>query len=124
MVLWFARGLHRGVATTRYPLAEPDAWTRDLPTPPVFNEPLDAAVADAMVAVCPSVALRRTDHILIYDVGACTACGRCMATAPEVVRPSGVFELTATDRQQLIKHITLRKTPPPEEPSWQPPRPD
>lgn len=111
MVLWFARGLRRGVVTTRYPLAAPEPWTRDLPTPPVFNgRLLDIDLADELVAICPSLALRRTDHTLIYDVGACTACGRCLAAAPEAVRPSGVFELAATARGQLIKRIPLQKS--------------
>ena len=111
MVLWFARGLRRRVLTTRYPLAEPDPWTRQLPTPPVFDATLlDTDLADALVAICPGEALRRADHVLVYDVGACTACGRGLAAAPEAVRPSGVFELAATARQQLIKQIPLRKT--------------
>ena len=112
MALWFLRGLRRGVVTTRYPRGEPDPWTRDLPTPPVFDASLlDTEVADALVAACPTAALRRNEHILIYDVGACTACGRCLAAAPDAVRPSGAFELTATTREQLIKLVPLRKSP-------------
>ena len=115
MALWFLRGLRRGVVTTRYPRAKPDPWTRDLPTPPAFNAALlDADLADALIAICPSAALRRTDDILIYDVGACTACGRCLAAAPETVRPGGVFELAATAREQLIKRIPLREPSRPE----------
>lgn len=112
MALWFLRGLRRGVVTTRYPGGVLEPWTRDLPTPPVFDSSLlDTQVADALVAVCPSAALRRGAHVLIYDVGACTACGRCLATAPDAVHPSGVFELAATTREQLIKLVPLRKTP-------------
>lgn len=110
MALWFLRGLRRGVVTTGYPRADPDPWTADLPTPPVINGGvLDADVADKLAALCPSAALRREHHILIYDVGACTACGRCLAAEPRVMRPSGVFELAAHDRNQLIKRIPLRK---------------
>ena len=113
MVLWFARGLRRGVVTTGYPLTEPDPWTTDLPTPPVFTSAqLNPDVVAALVAVCPSAALQRTDNTLIYDIGACTACGRCLAAAPEAVRPSGVFELAATTREQLIKHVRFPKLPP------------
>lgn len=115
MALWFLRGLRRGVVTTRYPRGAPEPWTRELPSPPVFDaSPLDTGVADRLVAMCPSSALRRDDDVLIYDVGACTSCGRCLAAAPAVVRPSGVFELAATAREQLIKHIGLRKSSPPE----------
>jgi len=111
MVAWFMRGLRRGVVTTRYPLAGPEPWVSELPSPPVFDATqLDVDVADALVVVCPSGALRRANQALVYDVGACTACGRCLAAAPQIVRPSGVFELAATAREQLIKHIPLRKS--------------
>lgn len=113
MALWFLRGLRRGVVTTRYPRGGPDPWTHDLPTPPVFNASLlDTKVADRLVAICPSSALIRNDDILIYDVGACTACGRCLAAAPQAIRPSGEFELAATTREQLIKQIRLSKSSP------------
>lgn len=114
MALWFLRGLRRGVVTSRYPRGAPEPWSLALPSPPVFDsKSLDTDVADRLVAICPSFALRRTDHVLIYDVGACTACGRCFAVAPATVRPSGVFELAATDRDQLVKQIKLRKPPMP-----------
>ncbi|BBZ50211.1 hypothetical protein MHEI_19280 [Mycobacterium heidelbergense] len=115
MALWFLRGLRQGVITTHYPRGGPEPWTRDLPTPPMFDASLmDADVADRLVAICPSSALRRDDHVLVYDVGACTACGRCLAAAPDALRPSGVFELAATFRDQLIKRIRLRESPTPE----------
>ncbi|HTQ18888.1 hypothetical protein [Mycobacterium sp.] len=113
MALWFLRGLRRGVVTTRYPRGAPEPFTRELPSPPVFDaSQLDTEVADRLVAICPSSALQRIDHALIYDVGACTACGRCLAAAPAAVRPSGVFELAATSRSALIKVVSLRKASP------------
>jgi formate hydrogenlyase subunit 6/NADH:ubiquinone oxidoreductase subunit I len=57
--------------------------------------------------VCPSRALRREDDTLIFDVGACTACGRCREAAPEAVTASGEFELAATERADLVKRIPL-----------------
>ena len=112
MALWFLRGLRRGVLTTRYPRGTPEPWTRELPSPPLFDTSLlDTDMADRLITICPSFALRRDDHVLIYDVGACTACGRCLAAAPDAVRPSGAFELAATSRDALIKLIPLRKTP-------------
>ena len=36
MPLWFARGLRRGIVTTRYP-ARPDDSAASLPTPPAFR---------------------------------------------------------------------------------------
>jgi len=107
MPLWFARGLRRGVVTTRYP-ARPDPSAASLPTPPAFRaQLLSADLADRLARVCPSRALRREDAVLIFDVGACTACGRCREAAPEAVTASGEFELAATARAGLVKHIPL-----------------
>ena len=44
---------------------------------------------------------------MVFDVGACTACGRCAEEAPEAVQASGEFELAATDRAHLVKRIPL-----------------
>ena len=107
MPLWFARGLRRGIVTTRYP-ARPDPSGADLPTPPAFRaQCLNADLADRLSRVCPSRALRREADTLIFDVGACTACGRCLAAAPEVVTASEEFELAATVRADLVKRIPL-----------------
>jgi MinD superfamily P-loop ATPase len=107
MPLWTLRGLRRGVVTTHYP-ARPDPSAQLLPTPPAFRpEALTADLADRLVAVCPSHALARDGHSLVFDVGACTACGRCRAEAPEAAGASGEFELAATAREHLIKQIPL-----------------
>lgn len=107
MPLWFARGLRRGVVTSRYP-DQPDGSSVHLPTPPAFRPAaLTGLVADELCAVCPSGALRRDGNVLIYDVGACTACGRCAEAAPAAVVPSGEFELATSFRPALIKHIPL-----------------
>jgi Fe-S-cluster-containing hydrogenase component 2 len=107
--LWFVRGLRRGVVTTRYP-AHPDPSARDLPTPPAFRpQCLDRALADRLCAVCPSQALRRDADVLVFDVGSCTACGRCAEAAPHAVTASGEFELATTARSALIKRIPLLK---------------
>jgi dissimilatory sulfite reductase (desulfoviridin) alpha/beta subunit len=108
MPLWFVRGLRRGVVTTRYP-ARPDASAASLPTPPAFrSRELTCEAADRMVAACPGPALSRRGDILVFDVGACTACGRCAAAAPDVVTPSREFELATTVRSVLIKEIPIR----------------
>jgi dissimilatory sulfite reductase (desulfoviridin) alpha/beta subunit len=107
MALWFLRGLRRGVVTTKYP-AVTDEWARALPTPPRFQPAaLTVAVADRLAEACPSGALLRVDRDLVLDVGACTACGRCMTMAPDAAVPSGVFELAATDRAALLKRIPI-----------------
>ena len=107
MPLWFARGLRRGVVTTRYP-ARPDGSAASLPTPPAFRpRKLTRELVDRMIAVCPGPALRRRDDALIFDAGACTACGRCARAAPLAVRPSGEFELATTTRSALVKTIPI-----------------
>jgi formate hydrogenlyase subunit 6/NADH:ubiquinone oxidoreductase subunit I len=107
MPLWFVRGLRRGVVTTRYP-ARPEPSAADLPTPPTFHAlRMGRELADRLCGVCPSRALRREDNVLIFDVGACTACGRCREAAPEAVTASGEFELATTVRAHLLKRIPL-----------------
>ena len=90
MPLWFPRGLRRGVVTTHYP-ARADASAAALPTSPMFRP----------------AALTRSGDMLIFDVGACTACGRCRQEAPGAVTASGEFELAATERAHLVKRIPL-----------------
>ena len=107
MPLWFARGIRRGIVTTRYP-ARPDSSAADLPTPPAFRAAaIDARLADRLASVCPSQALRRDGVILVFDVGRCTACGRCQEAAPSAVTPSGEFELAARSRGHLVREILL-----------------
>ena len=107
MPLWFLRGMAHGVVTTRYP-ARADPSAAALPTPPAFRpEALTRALADQLQAICPSRALIRDADTLVFDAGACTACGRCRELAPGAVITSGKFELAATGRANLVKHIPL-----------------
>jgi formate hydrogenlyase subunit 6/NADH:ubiquinone oxidoreductase subunit I len=77
--------------------------------PPAFRTAqLTRRTADRMIAVCPGPALRRRDDTLVFDVGACTACGRCAEAAPDAVTSSEVFELATTARSALIKEIPIR----------------
>jgi len=115
MTLWFVRGLRRGVVTTRYP-ARPEESARFLPGPPAFRPgALTRETAGRLAGACPSGALRLAESegqadggALLFDVGRCTACGRCAAEAPQAVTSSGAFELAATSRSVLIKEIPLR----------------
>jgi hypothetical protein len=108
MTLWFVRGIRRGVVTTRYP-ARPDESARFLPAPPAFRpRALTREIADRLAGTCPSGALTRDGQTLVFDVGKCSACGRCAAEAPHAVTSSGAFELAATSRSVLIKKIPLR----------------
>ena len=104
---WFVRGLRRRVVTTRYP-ARPEPSVAGLPSPPAFRvDLLSGDLVDRLVAACSSGALAREGDALRYDVGACTACGRCAAVDGDVVTPSGLVELAVTDRGQLIKRIPI-----------------
>ena len=107
MPLWFLRGVRRGVVTTRYPArSEPSAAA--LPTPPAFRpDALTRTMADELTVICPSRALERAGDTLVFDVGACTACGRCREFVPGAVTASGEFELAATSRAHLVKRIPL-----------------
>jgi hypothetical protein len=108
MPLWFARGLRRGVVTTRYP-ARPDDSAAWLPTPPAFRSRLlTRDLVDRMIAVCPGPALSRRDDVLVFDLGTCTACGKCAVAAPDAVASSGEFELATTSRSALIKEIPIQ----------------
>jgi hypothetical protein len=107
MSVWFLRGIRRGIVTTRYP-ARPEPSTAALPTPPIFRtDLLTAELVEQLIAVCPSGALRREPTHLVYDVGACTACGRCYEIAGPAARPSGEIELSAVAREHLIKTIRI-----------------
>jgi formate hydrogenlyase subunit 6/NADH:ubiquinone oxidoreductase subunit I len=107
MPQWFIRGLRRGVVTTRYP-ARPEPSARDLPRPPAFRPAvLTRRAADALVQICPSRALARSEDTLVFDVGACTACGWCREHSPEAVASSGEFELATPTRRALVKRIPL-----------------
>jgi dissimilatory sulfite reductase (desulfoviridin) alpha/beta subunit len=107
VALWFVRGLRRGVVTTRYP-ARADPSASGLPTPPAFRpDALTGAIADSLVATCPSHALARDGNTLLFDAGACTACGRCRDAAPAAVVASGEFELAVVSRTALRKRIPI-----------------
>jgi hypothetical protein len=108
MTIWFLRGVFTGVVTSRYPAA-PEPSTNALPSPPVFRADLvDGDLAEALERCCPNSALRRDNHDLVYDIGRCTGCGRCLSVAGPAARPSGVVELAAVGRNDLVRRIPIR----------------
>jgi ferredoxin len=108
-MLWFLRGLRRGVVTTRYP-RECDRWAQALPTPPRFDsELLTDELVQALVDACPARAIGRQYRALVLDLGRCTSCGRCYEVGGEAVVPSGMFELAARERTDLVKRIPIRR---------------
>jgi len=107
-MFWFFRGLRRGIVTTRYPNAL-DPWAQTLPTPPAFHsQRLTQQLAEHLVEVCPSGALMRAGDELLVDLGACTACERCVQEGRGAVERSGVFELATRQRAQLVKRVPIR----------------
>jgi ferredoxin len=106
-MLWFLRGLRRGVVTTRYP-ARADASASHLPSPPfVRAELVTSALADRLVGVCAPGALRREGDELVLDLGRCTGCGCCVDAGEGALVPSGRFELATRDRSALVKRIGI-----------------
>ncbi len=106
-MLWFLRGLRKGVVTTRYP-RERDAWTDGLPSPPAFrSDLLTPTLAGRLVDACHSGALRLEGDELVLDLGSCGGCGDCVRLGGEAVYRSGEFELASRDREALVKRIPL-----------------
>jgi ferredoxin len=106
-MLWFLRGIRKGVVTTRYP-RELDDWTHALPSPPAFRgDLLTTQLVDQLVAVCPSGALERDGDTLVLDLGVCSRCGRCLELAGRAATPSGEIELAARIREDLQKRIPI-----------------
>lgn len=106
-MLWFLRGIRKGIVTTRYPRGV-DAWAGRLPSPPVFDGSLlTPALADRLAAGCPARALRRDGDELVLDLGGCTGCGVCVELGGDTVSASGQFELASRDREALLKRIPI-----------------
>jgi len=110
-MLWFLRGLRRGIVTTRYPAAVDD-WARTLPSPPAFRSALlTDELADRLQDACPSGALRHEGRELSVDLGACTCCGRCGEVCAAAVVDSGEVLLAARRRDDLIKRVPIGGAP-------------
>jgi formate hydrogenlyase subunit 6/NADH:ubiquinone oxidoreductase subunit I len=105
-MLWFLRGIRKGVVTSRYP-AERDPSAAALPSPPVFRgDLLTTELADRLAAACPG-ALTRDGSELVLDLGTCTGCGVCREIGGDAVAPSGEFELATRHRNALVKRIQI-----------------
>jgi hypothetical protein len=106
-MLWFLRGIRKGVVTTRYPRGR-DSWAAQLPSPPSFRgELLTVDLAERLSDACPAGALWRDGTDLVLDLGGCTGCGRCREVGGEAVVASGEFELSSRDRSALLKRIAI-----------------
>jgi len=110
-MLWFLRGLRRGVVTTRYPAGPLEEWTASLPSAPAFHsELLTADLANRLQAACPAGALRHEPPTLVLDLGACTGCGACARHGHGVIERSGEFLLATHRREDLVKRIPISGT--------------
>jgi flavoprotein len=106
-MLWFLRGIRKGIVTTHYPRGI-DAWATQLPTPPAFRgDLLTVELAERLADACPAGALRRDGSDLILDLGRCSGCGGCREVGGEAVVDSGQFELATRDRVALLKRIPI-----------------
>jgi Ni,Fe-hydrogenase III small subunit/ferredoxin len=95
MLAWIARGLRKGIVTSRYPRAsEPEIEG--------FRgrvEILDGEGATAGLAgVCPTAAIAVSEGHVALDRGRCILCGACAEAAPERFRITSGYE-TATRRR-------------------------
>jgi ferredoxin len=107
-MLWFLRGIRRGVVTTRYP-RRTEPWAQQLPSPPRFDgTKLTLGLAQRLAAGCDARALSVSDGELLLDLGRCTGCGRCVELGGDAVEPSGWFELATHDRTALVKRVPIR----------------
>jgi Ni,Fe-hydrogenase III small subunit/ferredoxin len=92
MLEWIARGLHKGIVTSRYP-------RRPEPELPGFRGRVDVIVGDdasgEVAALCPTGAISVRDGRVSLDRGRCILCGSCVEAAPERFRFAGGYE-TAT----------------------------
>jgi ferredoxin-like protein FixX len=106
-MLWFLRGIRKGIVTTRYP-RERDDWTLELPSPPVFRtDLLTPDLVERLTSSCPTGALTRDASDLVLDLGACVGCGICAELGGDAVAPSGEFELASRDRAALLKRLPI-----------------
>ena len=98
MLEWIARGLRKGIVTTRYP-------RRPEPAPPGFHgrvEVLAAADADpGLEAVCPTGAIR-VEGGLSLDRGRCVLCGACVRADPSRFRFVAAYETAVRVRSRLV----------------------
>ncbi|HKI93497.1 MAG TPA: hypothetical protein VJ986_14440 [Gaiellaceae bacterium] len=89
MLEWIARGLRRGIVTTRYPRGAE-------PAPAGFQgaiEVIDARGARAELAdLCPTGAILVRGGEVSVEPSRCILCGLCVAAAPERFRFRAVFE--------------------------------
>ena len=99
MIEWIARGLRKGIVTSRYP-------RRPEPAPDGFQG--SVAVLDShgasneLEAICPTGAISVDDGNLALDRGSCVLCGLCVAADPSRFAFVENYETAARSRWGLV----------------------
>ncbi len=99
MLAWIARGLRRGIVTTRYPRG-PE------PAPPRFRGRVDvlqpSGGSPEVVSLCPTGAIGVDGGRITLDRGRCILCGACVAADPERFAFVADYETASRDRRRLV----------------------
>jgi Ni,Fe-hydrogenase III small subunit/ferredoxin len=106
MLAWIARGLRKGIVTSRYPHAtEPELegfrGRVDVLDPDGANEDLEA--------LCPTAAIRVDGGRLSLDRGRCVLCGACVEAAPERFRFSSAYETASRRRVGIVSGAAVER---------------
>jgi Ni,Fe-hydrogenase III small subunit/ferredoxin len=99
MLEWIARGLRRGITTSRYP-------RRPEPAPVGFRGRIElrdpAPAPEGLVEVCPTGAIRVEDGRVSLDRGRCILCGACIAAEPGRFAFGAEYETAVRRRGALV----------------------
>ncbi|HTW99298.1 MAG TPA: ferredoxin, partial [Acidimicrobiales bacterium] len=100
------RGIRDGIVTTRYPRRRDDYGPSFRATVTV-NDPRDNGElpehdAEAIVALCPTAAIRSEGGRFRLDRGRCIACGRCVVALPDVFSFARDIETAELRREVLV----------------------
>jgi len=98
MLEWIARGLGKGIVTTRYP-------RRPEPTTAGYRgavEIVDPNGPEELEHLCPTQAIRVKDGSVTLDRGRCVLCGACTEAAPAYFRMVARYETASRSRAALI----------------------
>jgi Ni,Fe-hydrogenase III small subunit/ferredoxin len=99
MLEWIARGLRKGIVTTRYPRSA-------APAPEGFRGRIAlagvGAAAPELQAICPTGAIQVAAGRVFLDRGRCILCGACVAHDPDRFTFSPQYETAVRRRTALV----------------------